>query len=343
MSSTLDPARRAALVGAKLVGLVADAGRGVQGDAVALGSGAAVVDDVGEAWALIDEPLGRGLGGALAWAVRRECNGLRIVAEAGTGAMVRRSVYLSLPVTVVYLDGRTMVAALADPLPAAAAASAHHRALAELIVAGGATVVEEHGVVSGEVRGLEVCRVVDEPGTGSARLEVGIGASDREMYQMVHGARSPVESLIEVVRSVELHRQPHAQRHPLNLLGASRLLRSRLIDDAAAVGLSTLVAAEPPIARANLKDEVPCVAFDHTTNTAVVCVSGVDLEVVPFACDVIARYSPSSCLIAAPARDILPIQQRLAELVTIPTRFVPVENRPSGPSGPASGGSSGAA
>ncbi len=50
----------------------------------------------------------------------------------------------------------------------------------------GVEVVVEHGVIRGEVRGLEVARV------GGRRrrrrpLEVGVGRHDREAFAMVHG------------------------------------------------------------------------------------------------------------------------------------------------------------
>ncbi len=294
-----------------------------------------MVDDLGEAWVLIDEPCGRGLGGALAWAVRRECSAVHIVAEAaavaGAGAMARRAGQLTMPVTVQHLDGRSRIDVIADPLPVPVRTPEPHRAFIAAIVAGGAVAVQENGVVSGEVAGLEVCRVVDDPVSGSPRLAVGIGAHDRELYQMLHGDRSPTESLADVVRSVAAHRVPGAERHPLNLIAASRLLRSRLIADPRLVGLDTLVAGEPPVARTNLKDEVPCVAVDPTTATVVVCVSGVDLDAVPYAGDVISQHAAARCIIAAPDRDVLPIQQRLAELVTVPTRFAPIPS-PAGAS-----------
>lgn len=323
MSSTLDPARRAALMGGKLASLVADAGHLATRGPEPLGAGAALVDDAGRAWVLLDAPPGQGLGGALAWALRHQATALHLLATSGTGVLARRCQQLTLPVTVLHLEGRSQVLAIAEPLPPAASATPAHRALIQLIAAGGADPVEEHAVVSGEVRGLEVCRVVDDATIGTVRLDVGIGVHDREMFQMLHGDRPTVESLSEVVRTVDQHRRG-ASHHPLRNLAASRLLRHRLIAEPGLIGLDSLVAVEPPVARTNLKDEVPCVAFDRTTATVVVCVSGVDLEAVPFACDAIVQHGAGSCLVAAPDRDVLPIQQRLAGLLTVPTRFVPV-------------------
>ncbi len=59
----------------------------------------------------------------------------------------------------------------------------------------GLHVCVEHGVLVGEVRGLEVCRVVDDPHLGTTRLEVGVGAHDREAFQMLHGDVPAIELL----------------------------------------------------------------------------------------------------------------------------------------------------
>ena len=58
-------------------------------------------------------------------------------------------------------------------------------------------------------------------------------------------------------------------------------------------------------------------------STVVVCTSGVDLEVVPFAVDAVAAHAGAAaggCLIVVPARDVIDIQRRLAALVVVPTR-----------------------
>ena len=95
-----------------------------------------------------------------------------------------------------------------------------------LIAAGGATPAIEHGVLVGEVRGLEVCRVVTDAATGDTRLEVGIGQHDREAFQMLHGDVPTVEALAKVVAAVEPHRQHGAAPHPLNRLGQEQALRA---------------------------------------------------------------------------------------------------------------------
>ena len=55
----------------------------------------------------------------------------------------------------------------------------------------------EHGVLLGEVDGLEVCRVVLVDGV--AHLEVGVGRHDREAFALMHGDVPPAEALVGVV------------------------------------------------------------------------------------------------------------------------------------------------
>ncbi len=202
-------------------------------------------------------------------------------------------------------------------------------ALVPLIEAAGAAPVLEHGVLAGEVAGLEVCRVVVDADTGAARLEVGVGAHDREAFQLVHGDVPPVEALAGVVAAVAEHRRPGAPGHPLNRLGAERLLRSRLLDDPSLVGALMLSAAPPPVPRPNLKDPVPCVATgvdDIGRPLVVVCSVGIDLDVVPFAADAhAASFRPDARLvIAVPPRDDHPVTRALAARLRQPAEVVTV-------------------
>ena len=73
---------------------------------------------------------------------------------------------------------------------------------------------------SGEVRGLEVCRVVDDPHTGAVRLEVGVGAHDREAFAIVHGDVPTTEALAGVVRAVAEHRGGRRAAAPARPPGA---------------------------------------------------------------------------------------------------------------------------
>lgn len=308
--------RRSQLNVLKLRALVRDhLGAPDGGEAGEFGAGAALLRD-GEAWVLLDEQPERGLGAALAWALRRDAVALHVLAERATGLLARRAAGFRYPISVWHVDGRTLLPAVPEPLPQPAEPLAAHMEMAATITAGGALPVVEHGVLAGEVEGLEVCRVVTDDATQSVRLEVGVGAHDREAFQMLHGDRPTAEALADVVRSVATHRLPGAPRHPLNLLAQERALRARVVADPSMIGATSATPVAPPVARVNVKDAVPCVATAVVDgrSAAVVCSSGVDLDVIPFAVDACAALGCSEGLVVLPARDALDIQRRLAML-----------------------------
>jgi hypothetical protein len=325
----VDPQRRAALLGLKLRALVRDH---LGGDAVTdasarpvpFGRGAALlVDDA--AWILLDEQAERGLGAAIAWAQRLETGPVQsidLITESGSGVLARRAALFELDVSVWHAVERMLVPAVAEPYPASAPIDPEHEAFRTLIVAGGADPVVEHGVLAGEVRGLEVCRAITDPSTGEHRLEVGVGAHDREAFALLHGARPTVEALADVVESVGQHRAVGAPFHPLNTLGAERFLRWRAIEDPASIGLRTLAPAAPPVARANLKDPVPCVGVgERADGRPVVAVfsSGIDLDLVPFALDARQMHAPGADLVlVVPERDASPVTAAIAAVAKHP-------------------------
>jgi hypothetical protein len=323
---TSDPARRSALLGLKLGALVRDhAGEGSVVAGVMVG-GAALVRD-GEAWVLADEHPARALGPALAWMRQHGVSALHVLAESDTGLLARRAQAFAVPVEVLHVSGRSLAPAEASPLPVPPSLDPDLAALAGLIVEGGAEPVVEFGVLVGEVAGLEVCRATRDPDRGVVRLEVGVGAADREMFQLVHGDVPPVEALRRVVEAVSPYRRPGAEPHALNRLAAERRLRWRLLQDPALVGAATLRPGEPPLPRANLKDPVPCVARGSTVDgrpLVVVCSTGVDLDLVPFAAD--ARRADArpdvGLVLAVPERDAHPVTLALAGLLVEPARLV---------------------
>ena len=159
------------------------------------------------------------------------------------------------------VDGRELRPAVAEPLAPPPAAAPEHLALVPTIEAGGASPVVEHGVVTGEVRGLEVCRVVDDADGGQVRLEVGVGVHDREAFALIHGDVPTVDALAGVVQAVTRHRGGEASDHPLDRLAPERLLRWRLEQDPTVIGLDSLAPAEPPVPRPSIKDRAPCTAL----------------------------------------------------------------------------------
>jgi hypothetical protein len=337
-----DPSRRSQLLAIKLGALVDEHfGQRQSGvdasDAETFASGAALLRE-GAAWVLVDGRADRSLGTALVWAVRRSATQLHVIAERDTGLLARRAEAFSMPITVWFADGRTLLPAIAEPLPMCVAVPDEHEALRSMIVEAGATPNAEHGVLFGEVRGLEVCRVVDSPTTGflgelselarvhadGVRLEVGVGAADREAFQMLHGEIPTVAALADIVSTVEAHRSTGSPQHPLNRLGVERFLRWQAEESPVLVGCTELTPAEPPVPRPNLKDPVPCVAHGVRVDgvpARVVFSSGVDLDVLPYVADVQAMGDEPVVLVL-PERDLLPIVSEVASLLERPVTVV---------------------
>jgi hypothetical protein len=268
--------------------------------------------------------------------LRSGASELHVLAERDTGVLARRAAEFDHPITVWHVDERSLLPALPAPIETPPAAPDHHLALQQLIEQGGAEPVVEHGVLVGEVRGLEVCRVVDDPHTGTTRLEVGVGAHDREAFQMLHGDVPPVESLARVVAAVTTHRSPGVARHPLSRLAAERLVRWRLERDPGLIGAVALAPMNPPVPRPNLKDPVPCAAIGTAadgSHVVAVCSSGVDLDLIPYAADarVAAGGTATSgvgvrLVVVVPARDRVGLLDELAGMLRRPAELVGLDD-----------------
>ncbi len=332
--------RRSRLLGVKLRALVAEhLGREVVAESEGFPSGAALVDDAA-AWVLVDGPAARTLGPALAWAIRHDATSLHLIVDHDTGLLARRAQRLAVPVTVWYPEDRTLLPVVPEPLAAPVAAVAEHLAFAAAIEAAGASVNVEHGVVTGEVRGLEVCRVVETPTVGhfaelgdfdapaptgatsgaGILLEVGVGANDREAFRMLHGDIPTVEALATVVESVLAHRCADAIQHPLNRLGQERYLRWQLEQDPSLVDMTMVTPHEPPQPRPNLKDPIPCVA--RSVDSAgreylLVCSVGVDVDLVGFVADV-QSTAGAAVIVVLRGRDAIALTRELLALLATP-------------------------
>jgi hypothetical protein len=348
VTDTDDTDRRSRLLGVKLRALVAaHLGRhSLDVEPRSFPHGAALVVD-GAAWVLVEGPAAGSLGGALAWAIRNGATSLDLVAEADTGLLARRARRLSFPVRVWFAEERTLLPAVAEPLAPPPPPSSEHLELVAVIHQAGATPNVEHAVVFGEVRGLEVCRVVDQPTTGhiadldvdtaslaaasgavdGVQLEVGVGDNDREAFRLLHGDVPTAEALAVVVDAVARHRSIEAPQHPLNRLGRERYLRWELEQDPTRIDMVSVTPAQPPLPRPNLKDPVPCVAAavapDGTTRT-VVCSVGVDVDLVGFVADVQAM-SGDPVVVALRERDAVPITRELLATLATPVELRAVD------------------
>jgi hypothetical protein len=296
-----------------------------EGSSEVFGLGAAFVA-ADATWVLIDGDSSRSLGPVLAW-TSRFGNPVHLLVEQESGLVARRAQFFHSVITVWHVDDRTLVPAVPAPHLPEAVAKPEHVAMMELISSSGADALIEHGIVVGEVRGLEMCRVVDDSYSGEARLEVGMGVNDREAFLMVHGELPKEQALRNVIEAVAIHRDPDAMVHPFNQFGAERMHRWRALQDPQPIGFETLSPADPPVRRTNLKDAVPCVAIGATADgeaAVAVFVHGIDLDVVPFAVDAASRCGVERAVVVAREKDITASMRKLAEWASIPVTFSPM-------------------
>ena len=321
-----DSERRSRLLSLKLRALIRDhlgLEADPEGTPEVFALGAAFIAD-NAVWILVDGEATRALGAATAWALRFN-KPMHVLVERDSGVLARRAELLSLDITIWHVNDRQLLPAVAEPHLEDTPALPEHVAFIELITSAGADAVIEHGVVVGEVRGLEMCRAITDEYTGESRLEVGMGAHDREAFAMVHGGLPTEQALKQVIDAVVPHRTEGADQHPLNQFGAERLYRWRALQNPTSVGFASLELCDPPVKRTNIKDGVPCVARGVTTDgneSVAVFVNGVDLELVPFALDAASREGVNEVVIVARERDITPSMKKISEYSTIPVRFV---------------------
>ena len=181
-------------------------------ESFALGAGFLSTDAV---WVLIDGDASRALGPVLAWASQFERH-VNLLVENNAGLLARRASLFDADITVWHVDDHTITRAVAEPHIVSASASDAHLSFVDIIESSGADSLVEHGVVVGEVRGLEMCRVVDDVTTGDVRLEVGMGRHDREAFTMIHGELPTAQAMRQVIDAVLPHRTEGADSHPFN-------------------------------------------------------------------------------------------------------------------------------
>lgn len=332
---TLDPDRRARLRVAKARTLVAEhlAIDASTLEAAPLADGAAVRGP-DRLWALVDHVAG--FGSALAMA-DRESLPLSVMAdrpEPGSidvpGVVARRAAQFSDEIEVWRADDRDLSVAVPAPVVDPAPPSAAARALIGMLEEAGVDVTIEHGAIRGELRGLEIARIVDmdaDDGDG-ARIEVGVGRHDREAFTMVHGGLPTAEALRSVITSVDAVRRAESEAHPLRRLAPEGWLRSMVLGHPALVGAAALVSAEPPFPRDSVKDTAAAIAVGAGIDgrpVVVACSVGIDLDLVPTAADARLRHDPAARLVlVVPARDAHPVTLRLAGRLRDPATVVTV-------------------
>jgi hypothetical protein len=318
----VDRERRQALLGVKLAALVRDRWGDGPRRPVPFPGGAALRGDGDSStgWVLVDERPTRALGGAMAWAWRQGVVELHVVVDEAAGGLARRARLFSTPPSIWLVEGRALREAAPDAIPAETASALELAVYQDLIRTAGAEAVVEHGIVRGEVLGLEVALVED------GRLMVGVGKHDREAHAMANPDRPAADALAVAVDAVRTFRRADAGAHPANQLSVERWLRAAVIARPDMVGLpadAELAPVSSPVVRDDLRQAAPAPALG--AGALVVCSVGIDTDLVPAAADAWAANGRAPRLmIVVPEGDDPPVTRALAALLAHPADVVTV-------------------
>jgi hypothetical protein len=326
---TLADEQRSRLRRARLSSLVRDLGGEVPDGSITDTPALTAASDGGTAWAVTDDPGPGAVAAAVLWAERAGSGRLVLLVDDLAGSTARWAGWFDRDIEVRQVTGSTSRPVEAAPLPGPVPAVDDEALRAELTAAG-LEVVVEHGVVRGEVLGLEVARLVVWPlelgGDGEVHLEAGVGRFDRDATAAMHAGESSTAALERATATVRAHRSPGAGTHPLALLARERWLRAAIVAEPALVGADRLVPVETTVPRASVRDTAPAAAAgrdDEGRPLVVVCSAGADLALVPVAADTRAAVDPDArLLLALPARDLLASTTRLAALLRRPAELV---------------------
>jgi len=341
----LNPTRQAALVALRAAALVRDHFHLdiAASDWSVFGSTGAIAGDEGRIFGFPASADQVGLGAVLAWASTHNPTSIEVVFEADEdldrlAVLARQAKLFKPPINIWQMADNSLHSVSPLSYEIAREPSASALALVPLLSNAALEVVVEDGQVIGEIRGLEVARIVEpsiDEGRGvEARVEVGIGRFDREAFALMHSDVSVEEALARVSEQVRQIRRPGAEPHPLNRLARERWLRAQLLMNPDLVGAEELVVAPGAVARGGLKENAVAVAQGVTKEgepLVVVTSTGVNLEAVVEAADARARLNPSAKLIlVVPPSDDFAVTRRIMNLLKQPGQMIPVEGEWSG-------------
>jgi hypothetical protein len=328
----IDEQTRARLLQAKLAGIVRSRG-GEPLEPTAVQGGAAVVGKDGGCWVLVqDDPL-RGVGRALAWAIRHGGATPTCVVDVdpsgkpqseAAAIAARRGAALAQPVAVWWVEGSTVHDAVpAEPEPSGpfvpSAAAAPWLDVASALETD--IVVHADGAITFELLGLDIGRV-----SADGTLSVGAGRHDREATLEVWAGEPGREALARAAASIRVERCRDRIPTLASTLQRERWLRRSLLADPGPVGVDALVALPDPAPPLDLRRLRPAGAVSADGAVLVVCSVGADLDLVPTAADLRAMHAPTAerIVLAVPAGDDHRITRDLASMLPVPSEVVTV-------------------
>lgn len=282
----------------------------------------------GESWVLIDDGEVARFGPALALCVQAGAHArVHLLVEEsvpGTaGVISRRAAAFSNDIDVWSVHGRSLENV--EPSDARPVAETDAPAdIVHLLEEHGVEPVSEHGVLRGEVLGLEVARVV------CGTLMVGVGRHDRDARSEMRPGEDPGAALDSAVEAVRRWRRGGVARHPANTLARARWLRSVVCSRPSTVGAVAMTPVAPPLPWFDLAEAgaAPCTGTDASgAELIAVCSTGVDLDLVPTAADSRLLYGSSPrtrLLLVVPEGDDVPVTRRLAGMLASPADVITV-------------------
>jgi hypothetical protein len=317
---SLDEERLAGLARTKLEGLVRRAFPDVEGAASTFNAGVAIHS--GERAFLYLTGSGPSpLGAALAWGATRGATELHVIADDPDPTMVTQTEGLYPRPSIWRAAGPDLVPAATETTTTAARAEPPDQAKAMIptLTAAGCDVVIEHGVIVGEVLGLEVARVVTDA-SGAAEIRVGVGLYDQEAHALMNAAATVDERLSSVIEEVLMHRRAEAGPHPLNRVARERWLRALVLADPGQLGLDAAEPLEPLSPRGGIHEGRPAALLGTSDGRSVIVVAstGIDLDLVPHAAGHIASTEATEVVLVLPERDHHDVIRRQAQRLALP-------------------------
>jgi len=326
----MDSARLSGLARTKLEALIGRAFPEVSAPAQSFGAGAVIVDS-GRAFVYLTDASPSPLSAALAWGQRHEARDLHVIVDDVDPVLALQASGLSPSATVWRAVGTELERAEVGPSEPDPEVPQSVLDQTELLEAAGCDAVVEHGVLIGEVLGLEVARVVVDQ-DGDASVRVGVGLYDQDAHDLIHADALTEERLQQVVGEVRQHRRADTRPHPLNRLARERWLRRVLVNSPNLLALESVEPVIPLVPRGGIREEqaVAAIGTSGTSRIVVVTSTGIDLDMVPIAAGHVSVESADGpideVMLVLPERDHHAVIQEMATSLRVPASLRSIPN-----------------
>lgn len=322
---SMDADRRVGLARVKLQSLVQRAFPHVTAAAQPFNAGVGLVQG-NQAFVSVVADAPSVMAATLAWGEHAGASELHVIVDEPDAVLALQAAGLDPSPTLWQADGVELVAMRAPDRNPDVDPPASALAQVPVLEEAGCDVVIEHGVVIGEVLGVEVARVVIEA-DGAATVRVGVGLYDQEAHAVMYADAAIADRLAQVRSEVVAHRRRGAGTHPLNLVARERWLRSILVGAPGLIGLDSLEPVASLTPRTGIREERPAAARGRrgADTVLVVCATGIDLDLVPEAAAHLGLRRADEVQLILPARDQHPVIERMAAHLAAPATLASVD------------------